>query len=124
MAEDGRLFKAENDARVTRLGRFLRKYNIDEIPQFVNILKGEMSFIGPRPPLPEEVAQYEKWHKARLEVKPGVTGLWQVDKERKWKFDEMVRLDIHYILNWSLLMDFKILLRTPGAILRGTGFEG
>ena len=121
MSADGRLFKVQNDMRVTRFGRFLRKYNLDEIPQLFNILKGDMSLIGPRPPLPEEVALYEKWHLARLEVRPGVTGLWQVDKKRKWKFDEMVRLDIHYILNWSLLLDFKILLRTPGAILRGTG---
>jgi len=121
MAKDARLFKSDNDTRVTGIGRFLRKYNIDEIPQFLNILKGDMSLIGPRPPLPEEVALYKKWHLARLEVRPGVTGLWQVDKKRKWKFDEMVKLDIHYILNWSLLLDFKILLRTPGAILRGTG---
>lgn len=121
MATDGLLFKVRNDPRATRFGRFLRKYNLDEIPQFINVLKGEMSLIGPRPPLPGEVAQYEDWHKARLEVKPGITGLWQVDKKRKWKFDEMVKLDIHYILNWSLLLDFKILLRTPGAILRGTG---
>ena len=73
-----------------------------------------MSVIGPRPPLPEEVAAYDHWHEARLEIKPGITGLWQVDKERKWKFDEMVRLDIYYILNWSPLLDIKILIRTPG----------
>jgi len=124
VAIGGPLFKARNDPRVTRFGRFLRKYNLDEIPQFINVLKGELSLIGPRPPIPEEVAQYDEWHKARLEVKPGITGLWQVDKERKWRFDEMVRLDIFYIVNWSPLLDFRILLRTPGAILRGTGFHG
>ena len=83
-----------------------------------------MSFIGPRPPLPEEVTHYEEWHKARFEIKPGITGLWQVDKQRKWKFDEMIKLDILYILNWCLLLDLKIFLRTPGALLRGTGFQG
>ena len=124
VAMGGALFKAINDPRVTRFGRFLRKYNLDEIPQFINVLKGELSLIGPRPPIAEEVAQYDDWHKARLEVKPGITGLWQVDKERKWRFDEMVRLDIFYIVNWSPLLDFRILLRTPGAILRGTGFHG
>lgn len=121
---DGPIFKVSNDPRVTPVGRVLRRYNLDEIPQFFNVLKGDMSIIGPRPPLPEEVAEYDDWHKARLEIKPGITGLWQVDKERKWKFDEMVRLDIYYILNWSPLLDLKILLRTPGAILRGTGFHG
>jgi exopolysaccharide biosynthesis polyprenyl glycosylphosphotransferase len=118
----GPLFKAKSDPRVTGFGRFLRKYNLDEIPQLINVLKGEMSIIGPRPPLPEEVEYYEDWHRARLEVKPGITGLWQVDKERKWKFDEMVKLDIFYIMNCSPLLDLKILLRTPGAIMRGTGF--
>lgn len=121
---EGPIFKVKNDPRVTPVGRILRRYNLDEIPQLINVLKGHMSIIGPRPPLPEEVATYDRWHKARLEIKPGITGLWQVDKERKWKFDEMVRLDIYYILNWSPLLDIKILIRTPGAILRGTGFNG
>jgi len=121
---DGPIFKVRNDPRVTPVGRIIRKYNLDEIPQLINVLKGDMSIIGPRPPLPDEVAEYDGWHKARLEIKPGITGLWQVDKERKWKFDEMVRLDIYYILNWSPFLDLKILLRTPGAVLRGTGFRG
>lgn len=121
---EGPIFKVKNDPRVTPVGRILRRYNLDEIPQLINVLKGHMSIIGPRPPLPEEVAAYDRWHEARLEIKPGITGLWQVDKERKWKFDEMVRLDIYYILNWSPLLDIKILIRTPGAILRGTGFNG
>ncbi len=121
---EGPMLKIRNDPRVTRVGRFLRRYNLDEIPQLINVLQGHMSIIGPRPPLPEEVASYDRWHEARLEIKPGITGLWQVDKERKWKFDQMVRLDIYYILNWSPLLDLKILFRTPGAILRGTGFDG
>jgi exopolysaccharide biosynthesis polyprenyl glycosylphosphotransferase len=120
---EGPIFKVKNDPRVTPVGRILRRYNLDEIPQLINVLKGHMSIIGPRPPLPEEVAAYERWHEARLEIKPGITGLWQVDKERKWKFDEMVRMDIFYILNWSPLLDIKILFRTPGAMLRSTGFN-
>lgn len=123
IAKDGPLFKVRNDPRVTRFGQFLRKHNLDEIPQLVNVLKGEMSLIGPRPPLPEEVALYKDWHKSRLEIKPGITGLWQVDKKRKWRFNEMVKLDIYYILNWSLFLDIKILFRTPGAILKGSGTQ-
>jgi len=119
----GPIFKVRNDPRVTPIGKILRKYNLDEIPQFFNVLKGEMSVIGPRPPLPKEVSMYDQWHKARLEIKPGITGLWQIDKERKWRFDEMARLDIYYILNWSLLLDLKILLCTPGAMLRGANTQ-
>jgi exopolysaccharide biosynthesis polyprenyl glycosylphosphotransferase len=121
IAANGPFFKVRDDPRVTRFGKLLRKYNLDEIPQLLNVLRGELSFIGPRPPLPEEVSEYEDWHLSRLEIKPGITGLWQVDKKRKWKFDEMIKLDIYYILNWSILLDLKILLRTPGAILKGSG---
>jgi len=108
--------------KISSFRKVLRKYNLDEIPQLFNVLKGEMSFIGPRPALPEEVVKDNDLHKARLEAKPGITGLWQIDKTRKWKLDEMVRMDIFYILNRSLLLDLKILLRTPGAILKGTGY--
>ena len=101
MATNGPLFKSKNDPRVTRFGKFLRKYNLDEIPQLLNVLRGELSFIGPRPPLPEEVSEYEDWHLSRLEIKPGITGLWQVDKKRKWKFDEMVKLDIYTFLSFQ-----------------------
>lgn len=124
IVSEGPIFKVQNDPRTTPVGKILRRYNLDEIPQLFNVLKGQMSIIGPRPPLPEEVEAYDCWHKARLEIRPGMTGLWQVDKKRKWKFDEMVRMDIYYILNWSPLLDIKILFRTPGAILRGTGFNG
>jgi exopolysaccharide biosynthesis polyprenyl glycosylphosphotransferase len=124
IATHGPLFKVRNDPRVTRFGRFLRTYNLDEIPQFINVLKGEMSVVGPRPPLAEEVSHYEEWHKSRLEVMPGITGLWQVDRQRKWRFDEMVKLDIFYILNWSLLLDMKILLRTLFAVVGKSELEG
>jgi len=122
-SQNGPIFNVKDDPRVTSIGSFLRKYNIDEIPQLINVIKGEMSLIGPRPPLPEEVSEYRPWHKARLETLPGMTGMWQVDKKRKWRFDEMVKLDIFYILNWSLILDLKILLQTPAAIIRGTGFR-
>jgi lipopolysaccharide/colanic/teichoic acid biosynthesis glycosyltransferase len=115
-------YKLSNDKRVTRIGRFLRKTSLDELPQFLNVLKGEMSLVGPRPPIPYEVAAYETWHRRRvLEVKPGITGLWQVTGRSRVKFDEMVRLDLRYAATWSPWLDAKILLRTPMAVLKGTG---
>ncbi len=118
---DGPLFKIRDDPRMTRLGRFLRRYSLDEIPQLWNVLRGEMSWVGPRPPTPEEVAQYEEWHKRRLEVTPGLTGLWQVLGRSDTSFDEMVRLDIYYAENWSPKMDFRIMLQTVPVVLSGRG---
>ena len=107
------LFKMVSDSRVTRVGRIIRRTSIDEIPQFFNVLKGEMSLVGPRPPLPYEVEKYEPWHLRRiLEVKPGVTGLWQVSGRSRTSFDEMVRLDLRYVQNRSTLLDLKIMLKT------------
>jgi exopolysaccharide biosynthesis polyprenyl glycosylphosphotransferase len=118
----GGIYKIKNDLRVTPVGRFLRKTSLDELPQFFNVLKGEMSLVGPRPPIPYEIETYELWHRRRfLEVKPGITGLWQVDGRSRTKFDDMVRLDLRYARSWSPWLDIKILLRTPAAVLRGDG---
>jgi lipopolysaccharide/colanic/teichoic acid biosynthesis glycosyltransferase len=118
---NGNVFKIVNDPRVTSMGRFLRKTSLDELPQFLNVLKGEMSLVGPRPPLKYELDHYKEWHKQRLAVKPGLTGLWQVSGRSTVPFDEMVELDIFYIQNWSLLLDVKIILRTAPVMLRGFG---
>jgi len=116
--EETPLFKMKSDPRVTRLGKIIRKTSIDELPQFFNILKGEMSLVGPRPPLPYEVEKYEPWHLRRiLEVKPGVTGLWQVSGRSRTSFDEMIRLDLRYIQNWSIWLDLKIVLKTVRALI-------
>jgi exopolysaccharide biosynthesis polyprenyl glycosylphosphotransferase len=117
----GPIFKVRNDPRMTRVGRFLRRTSIDELPQMINVLRGEMSWVGPRPPIPQEVEKYEDWHRRRLEVSPGITGLWQVSGRSEIPFDEMVMLDIYYIENWSLGMDIRILLRTVPAVLTGGG---
>jgi exopolysaccharide biosynthesis polyprenyl glycosylphosphotransferase len=117
----GPLFKMRNDPRLTRVGRVLRRWSLDELPQLVNVLRGEMSLVGPRPPLPREVEQYEPWHRRRLEVAPGLTGLWQVSGRSELGFDEMVQFDIYYIENWSLGLDVRILLRTIPAVFRGRG---
>ena len=118
---DGPVFKMRDDPRMTRIGRFLRRASLDEIPQFWNVLRDEMSLVGPRPQLPEEVGQYEEWHRRRLEVKPGLTGLWQVLGRSDTSFDEMVRLDIYYAENWSPGMDLRIMLETIPAVLSGKG---
>ncbi len=117
----GPIFKMRNDPRRTRVGRILRRLSLDELPQLLNVLKNEMSLVGPRPPLPHEVERYEPWHRRRLEVAPGMTGLWQVSGRSNLTFDEMVLLDIWYIENWSLWLDVKILLRTIPAVLLGVG---
>lgn len=117
----GVLFKMKNDPRVTRVGRFLRKYSLDEIPQFLNVLRGEMSTVGPRPPIASEVEKYASEHFRRLEVPPGLTGLWQVRARQDPSFERYVALDLAYVENWSLWLDFKILIRTADAVLRGTG---
>ncbi len=117
-----KVYKLVIDPRITPLGRFLRKTSLDEFPQFINVLKGEMSLVGPRPPLIYEFERYNLWHKQRLlAVKPGITGLWQVDGRSRVKFDDMVRLDIRYARTWSLWLDLKILLNTPRAVLSGDG---
>jgi lipopolysaccharide/colanic/teichoic acid biosynthesis glycosyltransferase len=116
------LYKMRSDPRVTRVGKIIRKTSIDELPQFFNVLKGEMSLVGPRPPIPYEVEKYEPWHLRRiLEVKPGITGLWQVDGRSKTSFDDMVRMDLRYVQNWSLWLDIKILLKTVRAVVRPNG---
>lgn len=117
----GPIFKIREDPRMTRIGKVLRRTSLDELPQLINVLKGEMSLVGPRPPIPHEVAKYEDWHMRRLEVSPGMTGLWQVSGRSEIPFDEMVMLDIYYIENWCLALDLKILLRTIPAVLDGGG---
>ncbi len=117
----GPVFKAENDPRVTKVGRILRRCSIDEMPQFFNVLRGEMSLVGPRPPLPKEVAQYEPWQRRRLSVKPGVTCLWQVNGRNNIDFEQWMRLDLQYVDNWSLWLDTKILAKTLPAVIKGTG---
>src|SRR4029077_3694145 len=120
--KEGGVFKLTNDPRITPIGRFLRKSSLDELPQFLNVLVGEMSLVGPRPPVPYEFEAYHIWHKRRvLEVKPGITGLWQVHGRSKTTFDEMVRLDLQYARNVSLRTDLSILLATPRAVLSGKG---
>ena len=114
---DNPMYKIKSDPRVTRVGKIIRKTSIDELPQMLNILKGDMSLVGPRPPLPQEVAQYEEWHKGRLVIKPGLTGLWQVRGRSDLSFDEGVLMDLYYIENWSLRLYFQILLRTIPAVL-------
>jgi exopolysaccharide biosynthesis polyprenyl glycosylphosphotransferase len=118
---DDVLFKISNDPRVTRLGRFLRKYSIDELPQFFNVLRGEMSIVGPRPPLAGEVRKYDLDHLRRLDVTPGITGLWQVQGRQDPSFASYVSLDVSYIDNWSIWLDFKIILRTVAVVFAGTG---
>lgn len=118
---DGPLFKIKQDPRVTRLGRRLRRLSLDELPQFYNILRGEMSLIGPRPGLPAEVEQYQEWHKRRLEVSPGLTGMWQVGGRSELSFDEMALLDIYYVENWTPALDTKILLQTIPRVIFGNG---
>ncbi len=117
-----KIYKITNDKRVTPLGKILRKSSLDELPQFFNVLKGDMSLAGPRPPIPYELEKYDIWHRRRImEVKPGITGLWQVEGRSSTTFDEMVRLDLKYARTWSLWLDLKILLKTPLAVVAGKG---
>jgi lipopolysaccharide/colanic/teichoic acid biosynthesis glycosyltransferase len=121
-SQSGPVYKITNDPRITPLGRFLRKTSLDELPQLLNVLKGEMSLVGPRPPIPYEVAAYQSWHRRRvIEVKPGITGLWQVYGRSRTTFDEMVRLDLQYISTQSFWLDLKLLLQTPLAVFNGSG---
>jgi exopolysaccharide biosynthesis polyprenyl glycosylphosphotransferase len=121
-SEGRTVFKIVNDPRVTSVGRVLRRSSLDELPQLINVLKGDMSLVGPRPPVPYEYESYDTWHKRRLlSVRPGITGLWQVGGRSRLKFDEMVRLDLKYASTWSVWLDLKILIRTPMAVLSGDG---
>lgn len=114
------VYKLANDQRITRIGRFLRKTSLDELPQFLNVLCGDMSLVGPRPPIPYELAAYQTWHRRRLlKMKPGITGLWQVTGRSKVTFDDMVRLDLRYAAFWSPWLDLRILMRTPVAVIKG-----
>jgi exopolysaccharide biosynthesis polyprenyl glycosylphosphotransferase len=117
----GPIFKMRRDPRVTRVGRIIRRLSLDELPQLWNVLRGDMSLVGPRPPMPVEVEEYQEWHHRRLEVAPGMTGLWQVSGRSKLTFDEMVMLDLFYAENWSLFLDLKILMRTVPTVLMGVG---
>ncbi len=120
--QSGPVFKIKNDPRLTRVGKFMRKYSIDELPQLFNIILGSMTLIGPRPPIPSEVSEYKDNHIRRLSMKPGITGLWQVSGRNKLKdFDQWVKLDLEYIENWSFLMDFRIAVKTVSTVLSGTG---
>jgi lipopolysaccharide/colanic/teichoic acid biosynthesis glycosyltransferase len=118
---DGPVFKIKNDPRVTRVGRFLRKTSLDELPQLLHVVRGEMSLVGPRPPIPEEVEQYEAWHRRRLSVVPGITCLWQVSGRNRIQFDDWMRLDMKYIDSLSFRVDLKTLIMTIPAVLRGDG---
>lgn len=116
------VFKIQKDPRITRIGALIRKTSLDELPQFWNVLRGDMSLVGPRPPVAYEFRAYEVWHRRRvLEIKPGITGLWQVEGRSRTKFDEMVRLDLKYARGWSLWLDTKIILQTPAAVIFGEG---
>jgi exopolysaccharide biosynthesis polyprenyl glycosylphosphotransferase len=117
----GPIFKMRDDPRLTRVGRLLRRMSLDELPQLINVLRGEMSLVGPRPPIPSEVELYEDWHRRRLEVVPGITGLWQVSGRSELTFDEMVMLDLYYIENWSLALDIQIMARTIPTVLAAHG---
>jgi len=118
---DGVLFKVSNDPRITKLGHLLRKYSLDELPQFFNVLKGDMSVVGPRPPIASEVKEYKLNHLRRLDVTPGITGLWQVQGRQDPSFASYVSMDVNYIDNWNIWLDFKIIIRTIGVIFAGTG---
>jgi lipopolysaccharide/colanic/teichoic acid biosynthesis glycosyltransferase len=118
---NGVLFKMRNDPRITRVGAFLRKYSLDELPQLINVACGDMSLVGPRPPLPNEVAGYDSDAVRRLRVRPGMTGLWQVSGRSDLSWEESLRLDLRYVDNWSIGMDLTILWRTARAVAQGSG---
>ena len=120
----GLMFKMDNDPRITKVGRFIRKFSIDELPQFYNVLRGDMSLVGTRPPTLDEFEQYSSHHKRRLSMRPGITGLWQVSGRSQIEdFEEVVRLDCQYIDNWSPSLDIKILFKTLGVVFTGRGAQ-
>ena len=121
LAEGNGTLKLVYDPRITRVGRFIRKTSLDELPQLFNVLRGEMSLVGPRPPIPYEVEVYQKWHLRRLEAIPGITGLWQVHGRNRVSFDEMVRMDMDYIERQSIWLDIQLLVKTPFALVSGRG---
>ena len=118
---DGPVFKSSRDPRITTIGRIIRRFSVDELPQLYNVLRGDMSLVGPRPPLPKEVARYERWQRRRLSMKPGITCLWQISGRNEVSFEDWMKLDLTYIDNWSLLLDLKILLKTLPVVLLGRG---
>lgn len=118
---DGPVFKMKNDPRITPVGRFIRRTSIDELPQLWNVIKGDMSIVGPRPPVPAEVERYERWQRRRLSMKPGITCIWQISGRNTIRFNDWIKLDLEYIDNWSLWLDVKILLKTIPAVLSGKG---
>ena len=118
---NGVLFKKKDDPRVTGVGKVLRRYSLDELPQLINVVRGDMSLVGPRPPLPSEVDTYDAIAVRRLRLRPGLTGLWQVSGRSDLSWDDSVRIDVRYVENWSLTFDFMILWKTAGAVLRGSG---
>jgi exopolysaccharide biosynthesis polyprenyl glycosylphosphotransferase len=120
---DGPVFKIKNDPRVTQIGRFLRKTSLDELPQLINVFKGDMSLVGPRPPVPEEVYQYQLADRRRLSIRPGITCIWQASGRNDIPFDEWMKLDRQYIDNWSLWLDMKILFKTLAAVLFQRGAQ-
>ena len=119
--QTGPVFKMKNDPRVTRIGRFIRKYSIDELPQLLNVLRGDMSIVGPRPPVPNEVARYEPWQRRRLSVRPGLTCIWQVSGRNQISFEEWMYMDMRYIDHWSLGEDFNLILKTVPVVVTGRG---
>jgi lipopolysaccharide/colanic/teichoic acid biosynthesis glycosyltransferase len=118
---DGRMFKMRHDPRITSAGRFLRRYSLDELPQLFNVIRGDMSLVGPRPPLPDEVAGYDEVEMRRLAVKPGLTGLWQISGRSDLSWEETVALDLRYVDNWSLADDIELMFRTLRAVIEGRG---
>ncbi|HYQ58969.1 MAG TPA: sugar transferase, partial [Draconibacterium sp.] len=119
--QDGPIFKIKNDPRITRIGKFLRKTSLDELPQFINVLLGDMAIVGPRPPIPSEVKMYERNLTRRLSINPGITCIWQVSGRNNISFKQWMEMDMEYIDNWSLTLDFVIILRTFKVIFAGNG---
>ena len=117
----GPVFKMKDDPRITPVGRWLRKSSLDELPQFWNVLRGEMSLVGPRPALPHEVEKYDRWQRRRLSMKPGITCIWQVSGRNELPFETWMKLDLEYIDSWSSVLDFKIMLKTLYVVLTGRG---
>ena len=115
------VFKIRNDPRITSIGKFIRKYSLDELPQLINVIKGDMSIVGPRPPLPEEVNNYQIWQRRRLSMKPGLTCLWQISGRNEVSFEKWMELDLEYIDNWSLFLDLKVIIKTIPAVISGRG---